>query len=116
MLYGLGLFIENPAVGTKSLSCFSEDGDDELTFLVEMLKPYYKLDYSQRVKNGDTCETEDLCGAASVTLFEYTGEQHSTVAGYFSGTIYEDRPGFGLDFIMPIEHTIEGEFWLKLSH
>ncbi len=67
-----------------------------------------------RTKTPDDCIREYVCSDISITLLDFENEFQGKVRGYFSGTLYEDRPGYSDDCLNPVAHTIEGEFWLEL--
>jgi hypothetical protein len=76
----------------------------------------YQLNYQKRTINRDLCDSESLCGEASVTLIDYTGKPNCRVAGYFSGTLYEEKDGLDDQCKSSIAHPIEGEFWLTRAN
>jgi hypothetical protein len=98
----------NPMETTKTLVGSNKNGDDDLSFML-MPGTSYELNYEQRILNQGTCERVSLCGSATATLLSYSAS-NPLVTGYFSGTIYEDKPTFFDNCTTPISHTIEGEF------
>lgn len=63
----------------------------------------------ERTPTNDGCDAETRCSETSLTLLTYTGESNSIVQEYFSGKLYDDKPGYGTLCKTSDEHTIEGE-------
>ncbi|HEY3402357.1 MAG TPA: hypothetical protein VGK59_03160 [Ohtaekwangia sp.] len=116
MIHNFGLQIENPSEGTRSLTCYLDDGNDDMSFGLSNNSLGYQLSYIKRTINKDVCDAESLCGEASVTLIDYSGTPNSRVAGYFSGTLYEEQDGLDDQCKTSIAHPIEGEFWLTRAN
>jgi hypothetical protein len=107
------LTFANPAETSRNLIGFNLEGDDNMFFTPEQ-GTGYDIDYTKRTKNQyDVCELENLCGSIAVTLTTYNGS-NTVVRGYFSGTLYEDKPGYANDCKMADTHSISGEFNLML--
>ncbi|MBA4055228.1 MAG: hypothetical protein C0490_10985 [Marivirga sp.] len=102
--------IDNPFEGTKSLECFTNDGNDEVEYLPAALTAGYQLDYSKRTNVNSVCNTETGCAEFSVTLLKYTGDQMSEVYGYFSGIIHEEQADYANACKSSDPHTVKGEF------
>lgn len=108
--HSFAIVVENPFEGTKSLECFTNDGDDEVEFLPAALTAGYQLDYSKRTSVNSVCNTETGCAEFSVTLLKYSGAQMSEVYGYFSGIIHEEQPDYANNCKSSDPHSVEGEF------
>jgi hypothetical protein len=114
LLLGFGLKLDNPTVGTKALTCYLDDGKDDIEFGIGL--EGYELNYTKRQKSGDICDSEQLCGDVSVTLTELGKESYSEVAGSFSGTLYQDKDGFFDLCQSSVAHSIKGEFRLVRAY
>lgn len=110
-----GLELKNPAEGTRSLTCFqTEDVEEDDINFMPSAGTAYENERIIRTKTPDDCIREYVCSDISITLLDFENEFQGKVRGYFSGTLYEDRPGYSDDCLNPVAHTIEGEFWLEL--
>lgn len=111
------LSVKNPAKGTRQLNCLFANGEDEASFTWGAAQNQYtNFRYVRTKTAGGNCDVQDLCANVTVTFIEYENELMGRVAGYFSGVLYEDRPGFSDECKSPIAHTIEGEFWLTRAN
>ena len=111
-----GFELSSPAESTKTLTCFYIDGEDDINFAL-VVGTVYEMDYIKRTpKPNDYCDTKYECGHVTVTLLTFTGGHNSKVRGYFSGTLYEDKPGYWDLCKTPDTHSIEGEFNLVLAN
>lgn len=108
-----GMELSNPSEGTHELNCFYTDGDDDIRF-IPIAGTAYEDERVIRMKLNDSCETEYTCSDFSVTLIIFEDKSMGEVIGFFSGTLYEDKPGYSKDCQNPDVHTIEGEFRLQL--
>lgn len=106
-----GMELHNPTVGTRTLSCFYADGDDDVNFMPTQWIAY-EDERPIRTLSNDFCDVQYSCGAISVTLLEFKNEHLAEIRGSFSGILYEDKPENGGDCKNPEPHTIEGEFKL----
>lgn len=111
------LALNNPAKGSRKLKCLFENSPDDASFTRGAGQIQYDMfRYIRTPRGGENCDVQDLCADLTVTLTEYENELMGRVAGYFSGVLYEDRPGFSDQCKNPIPHTIEGEFWLTRAN
>lgn len=110
--HSFAVVIDNPFKGTKSLECFTTDGNDEVEYLPAPLTAGYQLDYSKRKSTNSVCNTETGCAEFSVTLLKYTGGQMSEVQGYFSGIIHEEQADYANACKSSDPHSVKGEFRL----
>ena len=108
-----GMELSNPSEGTHELDCFYTDGDDDIGF-IPIAGTAYEDERVIRMKLNDSCETEYTCSDFSVTLITFEDKSMGEVIGFFSGTLYEDKPNYSKDCLNPDVHTIEGEFRLQL--
>jgi hypothetical protein len=116
LIDGFALAVKSPAKGTRSLVCFNNDGEDDMSFAVGQ-QGGYLLSYKKRTpKPNDYCEVEDLCGETSITFLEDPKDEEGYVHGSFSGKLYEDKTEFGGNCQSPIMHTVSGEFRLVLAN
>jgi hypothetical protein len=111
---GFGLEIQNPSEGSITLDCFNGNGTGDMEFIFGVGGPVFGNSYVHRTLVNDTCMDDYLCSSITVTLLSYTGESGSIVTGYFSGKLYEDKPGYFAQCKSSDEHIIEGEFRLSL--
>ena len=109
-----GLELNNPTQGTRSLECFYTDGNDDVAFMPNGGEAY---DDGRliRTKSGERCETEYVCSDFTFTLTSFENEFMGDVRGHFSGTLYQDKPGYHDECRNADAHSIEGEFSLKLA-
>jgi hypothetical protein len=111
------IICSKPSKGTIDLKCYNDsNGEDEINFqpFATPAEGYYSLDYAKRTKNAsDICESEYLCGSASITFTEYTGVG-AIAEGYFSGTIYEDNAELDRNCQSSKSHNVSGYFRVKL--
>jgi hypothetical protein len=110
-----GIILDNPVVGARALTCYSNDDVGFLTTQGNNIQSNYKLNYLERKGDPDKCETKDKCGVVTVTLEEYTGAFGSDVVGKFSGTIYDNPENAAKECKSSRAHAIEGEFRLKFA-
>lgn len=109
------LIITSPAQSTKVLVGSNNNGNDDLSFRFSPSGADYELNYQQRTYiNPDYCDRVNLCGSVTTTLVTFSTPD-MLITGHFSGTIYEDSPGFFNSCTTPIPHTIEGEFMVMRS-
>ena len=108
------LVFTSPSEITKVLVGSNNNGNDDLTYSPDPGFTDYKLNYQQRTLNQGNCDRINICGNATVTLLSYSVTD-MLVTGNFSGTIYEDSPGFFNNCTTPIPHTITGEFRVMRS-
>lgn len=108
------LAFENPSVTTRILN--GPTGDDSNFAFFPNASSNYAMSYEQRtIQIDESCVRTEQYGSATATLTEYTGTVGSIARGTFSGTLYEDNNQLDMDCAMPIAHSIEGEFVLKIA-
>ncbi|SHH53910.1 ZU5 domain-containing protein [Chryseolinea serpens] len=112
LIDGFALAVKSPTKGTRSLVCFNNDGDDDMSFAIGQ-QTGYLLSYTKRTPMpNDYCDTEYMCGETSITFLEDPKDEEGYVRGSFSGKLYEDKTEFGISCQSPIEHAVSGEFRL----
>jgi hypothetical protein len=107
-----GVELKGPFEGTRPFTCFP-DGDDDMGFIPAMGSEYVNERAIRKMSNGD-CYDEYSCADISFTLLTFENTFLGKVRGYFSGTVYEDKPSYPNDCKSSDAHTIEGEFNLLL--
>jgi hypothetical protein len=106
---------DNPWETTRILIGSNKNGHDRCAFSPKT-GIQYDMNYTQRTRNQDnTCDMQSFCSNITTTLITYSGP-NSVVRGSFSGTFYEDKPGYSNLCTMPDLHTIQGEFLLKMAY
>lgn len=109
------LTVANPANGTKALNCLWGSGHDEAQFTSG--QAVYDIGRDIRTKKpGSNCDVISKCANITITFTDYEHTFMGRVAGYFSGVLYEDKPGSADNCENPVEHKIEGEFWLTRAN
>ncbi len=114
---GFTLICSNPSKGTINLKCYNDgNGEDEINFqpFAMPAEGYYTLNYVKRTKNqNNICNSEYLCGSASITFTEFTGT-NAIAEGSFSGLIYEDNTTLDQNCETSKIHNVTGTFRVKL--
>ncbi|WP_346237601.1 hypothetical protein ABDK00_000795 [Niabella insulamsoli] len=117
LLSGFALSVKNPRVGTTALQCLQEKGQDEASFNLGSRQTNYEITRTIRTKRaGGNCDVQFGCANFSITLIDYENTLMGRVAGFFSGVLYEDQPGASDNCDNPVQHTVEGEFWLMRAN
>lgn len=111
------LSVKNPTSGTLTLNCLLGSGQDEAQFTLGSQQAVYDINqYIRTKKPGGNCDVVSKCANIAITFTDYENKPMGRVAGFFSGVLYEDKPGFSDDCENPIAHNITGEFWLTRAN
>lgn len=107
-----------PTKGSRSMTCFYDENHDrdDMNFSVNDSGGGYQSHYMARWRQDDACESEGRCPGITVTFTEFTPGMMNVVAGSFSGTLYEDKPGDVNACRTGTPHTISGEFRLAQAN
>lgn len=111
------LSVKNPTNGALALNCLLNNGQDEAQFTMGSQQAVYDMNQIIRTPiPGPGCDDEATCANMSITFTDYEDKTMGRVAGYFSGVLYEDKPGFSDECKSTIAHNITGEFWLTRAN
>lgn len=115
MLSSFVLAVKNPASGTMVLKCLNDNGEDDAQFTVGA--QLYDMNKTIRTKKaGGQCDADYQCANMSITLTDYENKPMGKVAGFFSGTLYDNKDGLSDACESSIPHTVKGEFWLARAN
>lgn len=118
MVSSFALSVKNAATGMMALNCLhGGSGQDEAQFTLGAQQSVYDLNQIIRTpRPGSSCDDELKCANVTITFTTYENKWNGKVIGTFSGTLYEDKPGFADECKSTIAHNISGEFNLMRAN
>lgn len=109
--------VKNPRKGLHLINC-NGDGGISVTLGAKSLgivnDPCTNTE-KYRYNDGKGCSTRDICKTFELNLTEFDGTDGGTVAGNFSGTVYEDGDAFKVGCNSSKPHFVTGDFSLIIK-
>ena len=113
----VNLSVKNPSKGQNLINC-KDDGGISVTFGAKSLgilnDPCTNVQ-KERIREPNGCSQRDICKTLELTITEFDAVDGGTVAGSFSGTVYEENDETKKGCQSSIAHFISGDFSLIIK-